>query len=49
MDDESTANMGEMMPMFYIGQHEIHRSLPVTAELVHHAQDLGVSFVRILQ
>jgi protein arginine N-methyltransferase 5 len=28
--------------MFYIGQHETKRVLPVTDELVHHAQDLGV-------
>lgn len=27
--------------MFYIGQHETKRALPVTTQLVHHAQDLG--------
>lgn len=29
--------------MFYIGQHETKRTLPVSPELLHHAQDLGVS------
>ncbi|PSN73335.1 arginine N-methyltransferas-like protein [Corynespora cassiicola Philippines] len=27
--------------MFYIGQHETKRTLPVSPELLHHAQDLG--------
>ncbi|KAF2656608.1 arginine N-methyltransferas-like protein [Lophiostoma macrostomum CBS 122681] len=38
---ESPSNMGEPVPMFYIGQHETKRALSVTDELVHHAQDLG--------
>ena len=29
-------------PVFYIGQHESKRALDVSAELVQHAQDLGV-------
>jgi protein arginine N-methyltransferase 5 len=39
---DSSGPMGETMPMFYIGQHETKRALPVTDELAHHAQDLGV-------
>jgi hypothetical protein len=33
----------ESAPVFYIGQHESKRDLDVSQELVHHAQDLGVS------
>jgi type II protein arginine methyltransferase len=29
--------------VFYIGQHETKRALDVSAELIQHAQDLGVS------
>lgn len=43
----------DALPVFYIGQHESKRALDVSAELVQHAQDLGVchscfepSFVR---
>jgi protein arginine N-methyltransferase 5 len=32
----------ESRPVFYIGQHESKRALHVSAELVQHAQDLGV-------
>ena len=32
----------ESLPVFYIGQHESKRALDVSAELVQHAQDLGV-------
>lgn len=32
----------ESLPVFYIGQHESKRALNVSAELVQHAQDLGV-------
>ncbi|KAL1599469.1 hypothetical protein SLS60_007272 [Paraconiothyrium brasiliense] len=38
---DSNYSMEETRPMFYIGEHETKRPLPVTAELVHHAQDLG--------
>lgn len=31
-----------VVPTFYIGQHESKRTLDVSAELVQHAQDLGV-------
>jgi protein arginine N-methyltransferase 5 len=40
MDSSNTA--GDVLPIFYVGQHETKRALPVTDELVHHAQDLGV-------
>jgi hypothetical protein len=33
---------GDSLPVFYIGQHESKRALDVSAELVQHAQDLGV-------
>lgn len=39
---DSPTTMGEVMPMFYIGEHQTKRPLPVSTELVHHAQDLGV-------
>jgi protein arginine N-methyltransferase 5 len=29
--------------MFYVGEHATKRPLPVSPELVNHAQDLGVS------
>lgn len=32
----------DTLPVFYIGQHESKRALDVSAELVQHAQDLGV-------
>ncbi|OAG12489.1 Skb1 methyltransferase [Paraphaeosphaeria sporulosa] len=38
---DSTYSAEEARPVFYIGEHETKRPLPVTAELVHHAQDLG--------
>lgn len=31
----------DSMPMFYIGHHETNRALPVSDQLVHHAQDVG--------
>jgi hypothetical protein len=34
--------MDELVPTFYIGQHETRRSLDISSELVQHAQDLGV-------
>jgi hypothetical protein len=34
--------MDDLVPTFYIGQHETSRSLNVSSELVQHAQDLGV-------
>lgn len=41
---ESTYSMEEdARPVFYIGEHETKRPLPVTTELVQHAHDLGVS------
>lgn len=40
---DSPASTGEVLPMFYVGEHETKRPLPVSAELVHHAHDLGVS------
>jgi hypothetical protein len=40
---DSTYSVEETRPVFYVGEHETKRPLPVTAELVHHAQDLGVS------
>ncbi|KAF2018564.1 arginine N-methyltransferas-like protein [Aaosphaeria arxii CBS 175.79] len=33
--------MDDSMPIFYIGQHETKRALPVSDELANHAQDLG--------
>ncbi|KAF2120672.1 arginine N-methyltransferas-like protein [Lophiotrema nucula] len=33
--------MDMSMPMFYVGQHETKRALPVSDQLVHHAQDCG--------
>ncbi|KAF2728731.1 arginine N-methyltransferas-like protein [Polyplosphaeria fusca] len=33
--------MDTSLPMFYIGHHETTRALPVTDELVQHAQDCG--------
>lgn len=39
----SEYDMDEARPMFYIGEHASKRTLSVTTELVHHAQDLGVS------
>lgn len=40
---DSPRAMGEVLPMFYVGEHETKRPLPVSTELVQHAQDLGVS------
>lgn len=40
---ESTYSMEDARPVFYIGEHETKRPLPVTTELVQHAHDLGVS------
>ncbi|KAF2260816.1 Skb1 methyltransferase [Lojkania enalia] len=37
--------MDATMPIFYIGQHETARSLAVSDELVHHAQDRGYDMV----
>ncbi|KAF2704450.1 arginine N-methyltransferas-like protein [Pleomassaria siparia CBS 279.74] len=39
MDSENDS--AELMPMFYVGHHETKRALPVSTQLVHHAQDLG--------
>jgi hypothetical protein len=41
MDPQNSA--AEMLPPFYVGEHSTKRTLPVSSELVHHAQDLGVS------
>jgi hypothetical protein len=38
----SYADDMDALPVFYIGQHESKRALDVSAELVQHAQDLGV-------
>ena len=40
---DSTYSMEETRPVFYIGEHETKRPLPVTTEFVQHAHDLGVS------
>lgn len=40
--DERDRDMDMERPVFYIGQHETRRALDVSAELVQHAQDLGV-------
>jgi hypothetical protein len=40
---DSPTSTAEMLPLFYVGEHSSKRPLPVSAELVHHAQDLGVS------
>ena len=45
---DSPTDLGEAMPMFYVGQHETKRAVPVSAELIHHAQDLGVRLYRLL-
>lgn len=34
-------------PMFYIGQHEPKRTLDASAELIQHAQDLGVIILEL--
>ena len=34
--------MAETLPVWYIGEHNSKRPLPVSAELVNHTQDLGV-------
>jgi len=39
---EDVDAMDDAPPVFYIGQHERKRTLDVSAELVQHAQDLGV-------
>ncbi|KAF2869608.1 arginine N-methyltransferas-like protein [Massariosphaeria phaeospora] len=39
--DSDDGGGGEAMPSFYIGQHETERALPVSPQLLHHAQDLG--------
>ena len=41
--DSDTSDMGDVMPLFYIGHHDSTRALPVTDQLVHHAHDCGVS------
>ncbi|KAF1956352.1 arginine N-methyltransferas-like protein [Byssothecium circinans] len=38
---DSPSSMAEMLPVWYIGEHNTKRPLPVSAELVNHAQDLG--------
>ncbi|KAF2185298.1 arginine N-methyltransferas-like protein [Zopfia rhizophila CBS 207.26] len=38
---DSPTSMGEPMPIFYVGQHETQRALPVSDGLVRHAQDCG--------
>ncbi|KAF2680016.1 protein arginine N-methyltransferase HSL7 [Lentithecium fluviatile CBS 122367] len=38
---DSPTSMGEAPPMFYIGEHATKRPLPVSPELINHAQDLG--------
>ncbi|KAF2202151.1 arginine N-methyltransferas-like protein [Delitschia confertaspora ATCC 74209] len=38
---DSASSTGDMMPILYIGQHESKRALPITNELVRHAQDCG--------
>lgn len=35
--------MAEILPIWYIGEHNTKRVQPVTDELLNHAQDLGVS------
>jgi len=40
---ESPSSAADMLPLFYVGEHSTTRPLPVSTELVHHAQDLGVS------
>ena len=43
----SYADDMDTLPVFYIGQHESKRALDVSAELVQHAQDLGVRSTRL--
>ncbi|KAF2637129.1 Skb1 methyltransferase [Massarina eburnea CBS 473.64] len=38
---DSPNSMPEVMPVWYIGEHNTKRPLPVSAELINHAQDLG--------
>lgn len=33
----------DVMPVFYVGQHEARRSLPVTDQVLRQAQDCNVS------
>ncbi|KAF2279805.1 protein arginine N-methyltransferase HSL7 [Westerdykella ornata] len=39
--DDTHSNMEDNMPILYIGHHETKRAMPVSEELVQHAQDLG--------
>lgn len=40
---DSPQSTGEMMPIFYVGQHETKRLLPVTDQVLRQAQDCNVS------
>lgn len=39
---ESEGSMGDPMPIFYVGQHESKRVLPVSDDVVRQAQDCNV-------
>ena len=41
MEYES-GNTNEVTPVFYVGQHESKRSVPVTADVLQQAQDCNV-------
>lgn len=40
--------MDDSAAVFYIGQHEKKRTLDVSAELLQHAQDLGVNSLFVI-
>jgi hypothetical protein len=40
--DSSEQQVEEMMPAFYVGQHESKRSLPITAGVLQQAHDCNV-------
>lgn len=44
------ADSNDSYPVFYIGQHETKRAVPVTEDVIQYAQDLNVSFnIRIVE
>lgn len=46
MDPPSVAD--DTLPIFYVGQHETQRVVPVTSQVLRQAQDCNVRYQRSL-